>query len=310
MNLISKLLAAVFVALCLSLSGCAAAPLRVLYFSKSSGWEHSVVKWENGQPSYTEKVLAKLGPAQNIDFTFSKDGSKFSKEYLAQFDVILFYTSGDLLSVGTDGQPAMTPAGKQALLDAIAGGKGFVGVHSCCDTFHTNEHGGGNSPIKEPRFHNFGDGVDPFIGLLGGEFLRHGPQQVATARVVAPDFPGFGGLGGALSVKEEWYTLRDFPADIHVQLVLETKGMEGIDYQRPPFPIAWARHYGKGRVAANAMGHREDVWDSAAFQAMLIGALNWAGGRVTADLTPNLETVAPGHATIQPFAAPAEPVAK
>jgi type 1 glutamine amidotransferase len=86
---------------------------------------------------------------------------------------------------------------------------------------------------------------------------------------------------------------------------METAGMEGSDYQRPPYPIAWARLHGKGRVAYNAMGHREDVWDSEAFQSMLVGALKWAGGLVDADVTPNLEQVAPGHATIQPQPPPA-----
>jgi hypothetical protein len=37
----------------------------------------------------------------------SKDGSLFSPAYLAQFDVVFFYSCGDLFSTGTDGQPAM-----------------------------------------------------------------------------------------------------------------------------------------------------------------------------------------------------------
>ena len=278
-----------------------AAPLRVLYFTKSSGFEHSVVKREGGQPSYSERVLSKLAPKEGIAFTFSKDGSAFSPEYLAQFDVVLFYTSGDLLSSGTDRQPAMTAAGKQALLDWIAGGKGFVGVHSCSDTFHSGESGGGNNPKRHQRYRNYGDQADLFVQMLGGEFIRHGPQQVATARVVSPKFPGFEHLGRELTVKEEWYTLKEFAPNLHVQLVMETKGMEGGDYRRPPYPLAWARNFGKGRVAYNAMGHREDVWDSAAFQGMLVGALKWAAGVADADVTPNLAQVAPDHATLQPI---------
>ena len=163
-----------------------AAPLRVLYFTKSAGWEHSAIKRTDGKPSYSENVLSSLAAKHDLVFTFSKDGSLFSPEYLVNFDVIMFYTSGDLLSVGTDGQPAMTPAGKQALLDAVAAGKGFVGVHSGSDTFHTNEHGGGNNPIRAPRFVNYGDKADPYIKLLGGEFIRHGAQQVAKAKVIDP----------------------------------------------------------------------------------------------------------------------------
>ncbi len=281
-----------------------AAPLRVLYFTKSSGYEHSVIKQDNGNPSYSEKVLAKLGTANDIVFTTSKDGSLFSAEYLAQFDVLLFYTSGDLTSTGNDRYPGITTAGLSALFDYIANGGGFVGLHACSDTFHTHERGGGNNPRRLQRYRNNGAAADPFVKMLGGEFIRHGPQQVATATITDRKFPGFDGFGDELKVNEEWYTLKDFAADDHVLLVMQTAGMQGGDYARPPYPLAWARPHGKGRVAYNAMGHREDVWDSAYFQSMLAGMLKWAGKRAEADVTPNLEQVTPQHATIQ--APPAE----
>jgi len=65
-------------------------------------------------------VLAREGPKHGLEFTFSKDGSLFTPEYLARFDAIMFYTSGDLLAPGKDGNPPLTPAGKAALLEAIA----------------------------------------------------------------------------------------------------------------------------------------------------------------------------------------------
>lgn len=287
-------------ALLLSAAAAAAAPLRVLYFTKSSGFEHSVIKQDNGNPSYSEKVLEKLGRREDIVFTTSKDGSLFSPEYLAQFDVLLFYTSGDLTTTGTDRYPGITVQGLHALFDYVANGGGFVGLHACSDTFHTQERGGGNNPRRLLRYRNYGEHADPFARMLGGEFIRHGPQQVATATVTDRKFPGFDGFGGELKVMEEWYTLKDFRPDLRVLLLMQTAGMEGGDYARPPFPLAWARPHGKGRVAYNAMGHREDVWDSAYFQSMLTGMLKWAGKRVEAELTPNLEQVAPGHATLQP----------
>lgn len=278
-----------------------AAPLRVLYFTKSSGFEHSVVKRENGQPSYSEKILERLSKAHDIAFTPSKDGSLFTPEYLAGFDVFLFYTSGDLLSAGTDGQPPLSLAGKQALLDAVAAGKGFVGLHSCSDTFHAGESGGGIPKPSHPnRYKNLGRDADPFIQMLGGEFIHHGAQQVATARVTSPGFPGFAALPPAITTKEEWYSLKEFSPDLHVLLVLQTQGMTGNDYQRPPYPIAWARQYGKGRVAYNAMGHREDVWDSEAFQSILLNVLAWAGRKTDATIAPNLTAHAPDSSTLPP----------
>jgi type 1 glutamine amidotransferase len=46
------------------------------------------------------------------------------------------------------------------------------------------------------------------------------------------------------------------------------------------------------------MGHREDVWDNPKFQEILIGGIEWAGGRVNADIKPNLADVAPGAGTL------------
>jgi type 1 glutamine amidotransferase len=276
-------------------------PLRVLYFTKSSGYEHSVVKREGGKPSYSERVLSALAATHRLELTFSKDGSLFSPDYLARFDVFVFYTSGDLFAVGDDGQPPLTPAGKQALLDAIAGGKGFVGLHSAGDTFHTFETGGGNPADRSHRYTNHGAASDPYILMLGGEFINHGAQQVAKARVVDPAFPGCGGMGPVLEVKEEWYSQKEFASNLHVLLVMETEGMEGVDYQRPPYPLAWARTFGRGRVWYNAMGHREDIWDNPAFQAMLIGGIEWAGGRLQAEATPNLPSAAPGAGTLPPY---------
>jgi hypothetical protein len=112
-------------------------PLRVLYFTKSAGFEHSVVHRTEGRPSYSEAILTQLAPRHDLRVTCTKDGSLITSAYLADFDVIMFYTTGDLLSEGLDGQAPMTAAGKQALLDAVAGGKGFVGLHSASDTFHT-----------------------------------------------------------------------------------------------------------------------------------------------------------------------------
>lgn len=276
-----------------------AAPLRVLFFSKSSGWEHSAIKQDNGKLGYAENVLAKLGPKSDIEFTFSKDGSLFSTAYLAQFDAIVFFTSGDLTSIGTDRYPGITGAGLDAFYSYIANGGGFLGVHSASDTLHTNERGGGNNPIRSPRYRNYGEAADRYIKTLGGEFIRHGPQQVATATIVDNKFPGFEKLGSEIKVKEEWYTLKEFAPDIHVLLVMNTAGMEGGDYARANYPLAWVRELGKGRVGYNAMGHREEIWDSESYQSMFLGQLRWVAKKVDADIKPNLTEVTPGAGTLQ-----------
>src|SRR5688572_33326009 len=101
---VAALLSSIALLVAPSLGADAGAKKKILFFSKSSGFEHSVISWKNGQPSHAEKVLLELGTKNGWDFTFSKDGSKFRKDYLAQFDAVFFYTTGDLTTPGTDKQ--------------------------------------------------------------------------------------------------------------------------------------------------------------------------------------------------------------
>jgi len=55
-----------------------------------------VISWKKGQPSFAEKIFLELETKHNWEFVFSKDDSKLSPEYLAAFDVVIFYTTGDL----------------------------------------------------------------------------------------------------------------------------------------------------------------------------------------------------------------------
>ncbi len=280
-------------------------PRKVLFFSKSSNFEHAVIKRNNGKPSFVENVLADIGPKNGIAFTFSKDGSLFAPDYLAQFYAFMFYTSGDLTAAGKDGNPPMTPAGKTAFLDAIRGGKGFVGVHSATDTFHTGETADTNT--NQPRtwrYRNNADNADPYVRMIGAEFIVHSVQQSALMRVVDPRFPGMQKLGDSFRMMDEWYSLIDFSRDLHVLLVQETAHMIGVPYNRPPYPATWARMHGKGRVFYSSMGHREETWTSPTFQQILLGALSWTTGTVDADVTPNIERATPECWTLPPVSPP------
>lgn len=272
------------------------APLRVLFFSKSANFEHSVVKRVNGQPSWAEQILSELGRKRGYEFTFSKDGTLITPEFLEKFDVLFFFTCGFFTSdvPNVDGQPPMTDAGLRAVYDAVAAGKGFVGCHSTADCFHTGEQPQVKFQAEPGRWVNHGERSHPWVKFLGGEFIRHGAQQATEIRVVSPEFPGMQSLPPATRIHEEWYSLKDFAPDLHVIHVMETAGMAEPEYRRPPFPCTWARTHGKGRVFYTALGHREDVWASDYFQTTIAAGLDWAGGRVAADVAPNLERVAPG----------------
>lgn len=264
---------------------------RILFFTKSSGYQHSAIKRNNGALSHAEQILTDLGKSQNFEVTATKDGSVFTAENLKAYDVIFFYTTGDLTQLGEYKEPPMPVEGKKAFLEAIRAGKGFVGTHSASDTFHSPGEGFATQPIEQR---------DPYIQMLGGEFIRHGPQQEASMRVVSPRFPGCEKLQKEFRIKDEWYSLKNFASDLHVILVQATQGMDGTDYQRPDYPTTWARMHGRGRVFYTSMGHREDVWTNPIFQAILLGGLSWAAGNVKASIPPNMKAVTPQAETIPP----------
>ena len=111
---------------------------KVLFFTKSSGFEHPVVRLADDGTNVVAPILAQLGAENGFEVVHTKDGSIFTAEGLAPFDAYVFYTVGNLFAAGTDGFPPLPAGGKDALLQAIRGGKGFVGIHGATSTFHTD----------------------------------------------------------------------------------------------------------------------------------------------------------------------------
>jgi uncharacterized protein len=274
-----------------------------LLFTKSSGFEHTVVKVTNSQPSIMETALRALAEPNGFELTATKDGTIFdSKEWTSHgYDAAVFFTTGDLTTPGTDKNPPMRPQGKQALLDAIQNGVGFVGVHAASDTFHTQP----DPPDLSNRYVAHGEQSDPYLRMVGGEFIIHGRDkdprlQTANVVIVDPKFPGLEGVKSPASFNEEWYSLKDFAPDMHVTLVLDTSTMNGNAYKRAPYPVSWARMQGQGRVFFSAMGDRPENWSNQFMLDVLAGGIRWATRQVDASIPPNLKTAAPGYAEIPP----------
>ena len=271
---------------------------KLLMFTKSGEFEHSVAKRDGDKLSHNERIMTDLSRDHGFEVVCTKDGAAFDSD-LDQYDAFLFYTTGVLTAPAQDKSPPMSDKGKQRLLAAVAGGKGFLASHCGADTFHSPGHRAGKRREEQAE-------IDPYIAMLGGEFISHGPQQKARQRIFDAKFPGFGDIDpksivdGEFVVNDEWYSLKNFPDDLHVILAMDTQGMDGKDYQRPPFPSTWARRHGKGRVFYTSMGHREDVWTNPSFQRMLLGGLAWAFGDAAYDVPANIKEATPGAHVMPP----------
>lgn len=301
---------------------------KILFFTKSSGFQHSTItRTAPDKLAFAELLLTDFAGKSGFDVTCSKDGSLFTPEYLAGFDALAFYTTGDLTKdsdrylmtpkLDADGkpekdkkgkviqvkgalmkEPGMGVAGKTAFLDAIKNGKGFIAFHCGSDTFHGKGHSHKAGELLRDVGADGKDEFDPYIQMLGGEFITHGAQQPCVLKAVDTKFPGAEAFDKA-SFTEEWYSLKNFATDLHVILTQNCEGMKGEAYQRPPYPETWARMDGKGRVFYTSMGHREDVWGKPEFQGLVVSALRWITGQINVDITPNINEVTPQANPVQ-----------
>ncbi len=261
---------------------------KVLFFTKSSGFQHPAIARDGDQLGHAEKLLQDLGRQHGFEVTCSKDGRLFDPDKIGQWDAFVFYTTGDLTTPGTDKQPPISADGLKAFFDRIRSGKaGFVGVHSATDTFGKHR----KAPGEECD--------DPYIQMIGGHFNGHGLQQEAELTVTDPHFPGAGEFPKTFKIKDEWYSQKCQTDDLHVIIKHNTQGMQGADYQRPDFPQTWAKKYSDGRVFYTSMGHREDVWTNPLYQGLVLGGLAWASGKVEADITPNASRVTPHFQSLE-----------
>ena len=294
-----RITSATIAGMALGKRGYPATTKSVLVFTKSSGFEHQVVKRSGSQLSIAENAVTELGKKNGFEVTCTKDGRIFDSQGFRKHNALFFFTTGDLTTTGTDGNPPMSAAGKQAMLSAIEGGLGFVGCHAASDTFHTQP----DPQDLSNRYIAHGAQSDPYLRMLGGEFIIHGGHpRLQTAEIIVndPAFPGLEGVKSPVSLNEEWYSLKDFAPDLHVVLTVDTKTLHDKCYERRPYPVSWARMHGKGRVYFNAIGDQPENWQEPFFLNALAGGIRWSIGDAQAKLTENLTTAAPGYADIPP----------
>lgn len=227
---------------------------KLLFLTHSAGFEHSSIKRKTPDAlSHAETVLTEIARKAGIDVTCTKDCTLVNAKNLAQYDAVFFYTTGDL----------PIPQRKD-LLDYVRGGKGFVGSHCATDTFHGWKD----------------EGKLPYIEMIGAEFLTHHAQEVAEVTVADAKFPAAAHIKApSFTINDEWYVYKNLSSEIKPVLTLNTKSMKQEKYNSlAPYPIAWRRDYGTGRVFYTGMGHREDVWTNPLFQQHVVEGIKWAMG--------------------------------
>jgi type 1 glutamine amidotransferase len=158
---------------------------------------------------------------------------------LSAYDVIMNYTT------------FLEPTEEQiaALLDAVEGGKGFVGVHAATATFL-------NSPA--------------YLDMIGGKFVAADPIKTLTVNI-----------GTAREVEEHSITqgVDDFEILDELYIIEGDMTQWHVLARTEGHPIVYTKTWGKGRVYTNALGDDVPALTNPGFQTLIINGVAWAAGR-------------------------------
>jgi type 1 glutamine amidotransferase len=278
---------------------------RLLVITESRGFRHGVVTRRGDELSLSEKVLTAIGQKSGaFEVICSQDSRReITKENLAKFDAVFFYTTGEL---------PLSDTQKADLLSFVRSGKGFAGSHSATDTFY--------------RWPEYGK-------LIGGYFDGHPWHQKVKVVVEDTQHPATKHLGETFEITDEIYQFRtpydrgrlrvlmrlarsvdrtvvrlngkELGKDDRLRLTVQDgkprAELNGKDVEVSQFRVemprgkrpdrdnalAWVHEYGKGRVFYTALGHRDEVWKDERFQKHLLGGLRWVLRLEEGDATPS-----------------------
>jgi type 1 glutamine amidotransferase len=177
-----------------------------------------------------------------------EDYDAFLAERLAPYDLLVLYQTGGTLSVEQ----------KRGLVEWVASGKGFVGVHAATCCF-----------MDSPEY----------LAMVGGAFRAHPFERDYIVSLTTEPHPVIDGLPGytvehwerwpvyEYLVHDEQYLI-DYDTRVHVLATTLFRGAR--------WPVAWVKPWGKGKVFYLALGHNEEACRNPFFQDIFTRGARWA----------------------------------
>ncbi len=227
---------ALFALLLVALSGLASlaaepSPLKLLFLGDRG----------HHQPAARFKELQPVMAGRKIELVYTENVGDLNADTLGKYDGLLLFANIDEIK----------PGQAKALLDYVAGGKGFIPLHCASYCFRNN---------------------DDVVALMGGQFQRHG---TGTFRVSPTD-------DGARHPLLQGYKSFESWDETYVHTKHNEKDRTVLEYRNEGEkrePWTWVRTHGKGRVFYTAWGHDERTWGNAGFQNLVERGIRWACGQ-------------------------------
>lgn len=199
----------------------------------------------HNQPEHWGLLAEHLRAADLSARRITDDLSVLNPEDLSRFDVVLNYST------------AQRPSEEQvaALLAAVEGGVGFVGLHAGNATF-----------LEHPEY----------LAMVGSRFRRHDPIKRFTVTFVDREHPITQGLEGYEHEDELYELTADYE---NVQNVVPLSGVRVLA-EAEGHPMVYVKEHGKGRVAYLASGHDRRSLGHPTYRTLFTRAVAWAARRL------------------------------
>jgi type 1 glutamine amidotransferase len=222
----------------------------------------------HNQPFHYAELAGILAGEARADLRITADLSVLEPASLARYDAVVNWT--------TFVEP--TPEQVAALLAAVEGGTGFIGLHAATATFWNSA---------------------AYLHLIGSRFVRHDPYGAFTVHIVDRDHPVTAGLEDFV-VEDELYHVSGGPGEFEALAAAITAGRpireasaaanavgEGplgpgirVLAAAEGHPLVYVKTHGRGRVYYNALGHDTKALTHPAYRRLVLQGLDWVTGRV------------------------------
>lgn len=186
-------------------------------------------------------------PGLNVDYV-AEDLDVFTADRIKSYDLAVVYNTGGQLTIPQ----------KRGLIEWVASGKGFAGIHAAADSF-------GKSP--------------EYRAMVGGNFRAHPFTREYIVSLTDNKHPACRHLQG-YTVKdwEKWPVFEYKVTDEQYLLDHDNRALvlATTVFRNRLWPVCWVKPWGEGKVFYLALGHDVEACTNPFFKDLFTGGVEWA----------------------------------
>lgn len=210
---------------------------RILVFNKTEFYFH-----ESTSAGLT--ALRRYCEENRIRMDVTDDAESFEDDNLRKYHAVVFLnTAGDIFNMVQE----------TSFKNYIHAGGSFVAIHTAIDT--------------EQNWEWYGK-------LIGAHFESQSEIEKAILKVEDLNHPATQLPDTSLSLKDEWFNLKDISPDIQILLSLDENSYKG-GIMGNFHPVSWYHDFEGGRVFVTTMGHTIELYNDPIFLKHLTGGLKY-----------------------------------